>query len=131
VLLALFAGALAALAVRFLVAGAFVAFFVAGLVSALGLAVDVAVDVDGDLRETVEVTRLAAAAVLPASFFAVVRAMAAGPPNQHEVWPAPHACGEDMPSFASLQTPAWAKPVCVVTCRSGRLEGTARRGWDE
>ncbi|HEX6878680.1 MAG TPA: hypothetical protein VF165_23680 [Nocardioidaceae bacterium] len=35
-----------------------------------------------DLRVTVEVTRLAAAAVLPASFFAVVRAMAEGPPIQ-------------------------------------------------
>jgi hypothetical protein len=38
------------------------------------------------LRVTVDVTRLAAAAVLPASFFAVERAIAAGPPIQPVVW---------------------------------------------
>jgi hypothetical protein len=84
-----------------------------------------------DLRVTLDVTLLAAAAVLPASFFAVERAMAAGPPIQPDVWRSPHACGEDMPSPAPLQTNARTKPMCLRHMSSGRLERTARRGWDE
>jgi hypothetical protein len=84
-----------------------------------------------DFRVTLDVTLLAAAAVLPASFFAVDRAMAAGPPIQPVVWRSPHACGEDMPSLAPLQTNARTKPMCLRHMSSGRLERTARRGWDE
>jgi hypothetical protein len=84
-----------------------------------------------DFRVTLDVTLLAAAAVLPASFFAVDRAMAAGPPIQPVVWRSPHACGENMPSLARLQTNARTKPVCLHHMSSGRLERTARRGWDE
>jgi hypothetical protein len=84
-----------------------------------------------DFRVTLDVTLLAAAAVLPASFFAVDRAMAAGPPIQPVVWRSPHACGENMPSLARLQTNARTKPMCLHHMSSGRLERTARRGWDE
>jgi hypothetical protein len=53
------------------------------VVEAAPFAVDVFVAaVLVDLRATLEVTLLAAAAVLPASFFAVDRAMAPGPPIQ-------------------------------------------------
>ena len=53
------------------------------VVEAVPFAVDVFVAVVlVDLRATLEVTLLAAAAVLPASFFAVDRAMAPGPPIQ-------------------------------------------------
>jgi hypothetical protein len=55
-----------------------------------------------------EVTRLAAAAVRPTRFFAVVRAMT-GPlcRQQHvrNVWRLPHVCGEDMPLAWSRQQP--------------------------
>ncbi len=86
------------LVAAFFVAAFFVAaFFVAAVVAAAFLVVDAAAFVPGlvaeaardgaafvvlvlvDFRVTVEVTLLAAAAVLPASFFAAVRAMAADP----------------------------------------------------
>lgn len=53
---------------------------------------------EDDARVTVAVTLFAAAAVLPASFCAVERAIAGKAPlESRNVWQPPHACGEDMP----------------------------------
>ncbi|HLN76642.1 MAG TPA: hypothetical protein VK204_06315 [Nocardioidaceae bacterium] len=88
-----------------------VAVFAADLVDAAALTPPPVFVVD--LLVTPEVTRLAAAAVFPASFFAVDRAMAAGPPISMVVWRSPHACREDMPSHLPLQSNVTGKPVCL------------------
>ncbi len=118
------------------VAAAFLAPDVAGFVAVvLAALVADAVPLDGeafvvlvlvDFRVTLEVTLLAAAAVLPAIFFAADRAMAAVPLFS-DVWRSPHACGEDMPSPRRLQTNAESKPTCLAHTWSGRLDRIARR----
>jgi hypothetical protein len=98
---------------------------------AVGCAVAALDGVDARPR-TLPLTRFAAAAVRTASFCTVVRAMvdaslSSVPICGHDMWPAmwpaPHACGEDMPSAPPRQLRA------QVRRRRIRIEAPALTAW--